>query len=170
MLLLREVQSYLPTSSESCWTPSQNRLASFLSFMTKNLLISTRSGDLISAADAPRAYSLGSKPVKLHHNCDSPTSASSTRPASSEMTGRNYQQQLLHPSSLSSSPPNYLKKSILGQTVKSLHKEALEASLNERVKQKDNGKTTGKKEAKDMEEEELNDMRKRAHSVGSKAL
>jgi hypothetical protein len=80
--------------------------------------------------------------------------------------------QLLHPCA-SSSPPNYLKKSILiSQTAKHIRNKEAEASKKSHQEMRKERAEEEEKEAAIVEDQELNDLsaevRKRAHSVGSK--
>ncbi|KAL3123449.1 hypothetical protein niasHT_004621 [Heterodera trifolii] len=158
---LSEVHSYVPNSSEPYWTSPGTS--------NNNGFCCSDLGSQPTGAEAPRAYSLGSKP----HQTQS-LSCCSMRPSSSEMSRT---PQLLHPCS-NSSPPNYLKKVKIGQTAKNLHKEALEANFNGRIGHKECPTTHEGKKASvgimgdtlTLSEDKTNEMRKRAHSTGSKAL
>lgn len=155
---LQEVQSYISNSSESCWTPNSSN--------------TNRSEIQSTAANAPRAYSLGSRPVNIGGS-----SASNSKAGSSEIeripSTLMPSQQLLHPCANSNSPPNYLKKTILGQTVKNMmSKEIIEnlGSKNDEQNKQEKQQNTkkGEEEENTMDELMNTEVRKRAYSVGSK--
>lgn len=110
MFALHQVQSYISNSSESCWTPgSSNTVRSEI------------------APDVPRAYSLGSKPRCTVVDDLKITSTPSTSDPEPPLYTSCVQSKLLHPCT-NGSPPNYLKKNVISQTLKN--------KTNERVRTK----------------------------------
>lgn len=156
---LQEVQSYISNSSESCWTPNSSN--------------TNRSEIQSTAANAPRAYSLGSRPVNIGGSSASNSKAGSSEIERIPSTSLMPSQQLLHPCANSNSPPNYLKKTILGQTVKNMmSKEIIEnlGSKNDEQNKQEKQQNTkkGEEEENTMDELMNAEVRKRAYSVGSK--
>nr|CAD2169359.1 unnamed protein product [Meloidogyne enterolobii] len=146
---LCEVQSYISNSSDSCWTQSSN---------------TPRSGEITHQAsltvNQPRAQSPDSRLV----GCPSATLSINSDPVGG-ITGSNVKpSQLLHPTS-NSSPPNYFKKTILGHKAKSIKPHETEAT-NEHLKNRESDFVEDKQLS--VTDNILADVRKRAHSVGSK--
>uniref|UniRef100_A0A914I4P2 IRS-type PTB domain-containing protein n=1 Tax=Globodera rostochiensis TaxID=31243 RepID=A0A914I4P2_GLORO len=138
---LSEVHSYVPSSFEPCCSSSA---------ATNNNSSGTHWTDS-AMSDSPRAYSLGSKPDPTNSGC-------SVRPSSSDISRS---PQLLHPSS----------------NTKNLHKEALEANFCGRILQKEGVVDNEGNKAANVgiigempADDKASEIRKRAHSTGSKAL
>lgn len=122
----------------------------------------------VNTVNAPRAYSLGSRPGYNNGNNNEPSEIPGLG-NSSEMSRMPtiINSQLLHPSS-SSSPPNYLKKTILCQTAKNI-KTSGEFTDEKMGFKLERSKAICGNAEKHMKENVLeSELRKRAHSAGSK--
>lgn len=153
---LCEVQSYISNSSESCWTQTSN---------------TPRSGEMAQQTSVtltqPRARSPDSRPVVCPSAASLPINSDLVGGRSDHSGGSNIKlSQLLHPSS-SGSPPNYLKKTILGHKAKSIKNQETAASVaGEHLKNRESDFVEDKQLC--ATDHILADVRKRAHSVGSK--
>nr|CAD2170856.1 unnamed protein product [Meloidogyne enterolobii] len=148
---LCEVQSYISNSSDSCWTQSSN---------------TPRSGEIPHQAsltvNQPRAQSPDSRLV----GCPSATLSVNSDPVGGIIGSNVKPSQLLHPTS-NSSPPNYFKKPILGHKVKPIKPHETETTAtNEHLKNRESDFVEDKQLS--VADNILADVRKRAHSVGSK--
>ncbi|KAF7640296.1 IRS-type PTB domain-containing protein [Meloidogyne graminicola] len=140
---LCEAQSYISNHSEGCVPHSANQTS-------------------ISVTH-PQAHSPGSSATSLSINADSGLGRMEQNSGSSVKLS-----QLLHPSA-SSSPPNYLKKTV-GQKTKSIKNNEFDAfsTPNETLKNTEYAISDDKQQLCINSNNLLADVRKRAHSVGSK--